>query len=32
MKPQNKTKITWNIIKAETGNREKNAEQTNNSI
>jgi hypothetical protein len=32
MKPQNKTKTIWNIIKAGTGYREKNVEQINNSI
>jgi len=32
MKPWNKTKTTWNIIKAETGNRGKNVEQINSSI
>jgi hypothetical protein len=31
-KPQNEAKTTWNIIKAETGNRGKNVEQINNSI
>jgi hypothetical protein len=32
MKSQNKAETTWNIIKAETGNRRKNVEQINNSI
>jgi len=32
MKPQNKARTTWNIIKAETGNRGKNVEQINNTI
>jgi hypothetical protein len=32
MKPQNKAKTTWNIIKTEIENKGKNAEQINNSV